>query len=155
MIRYGEEKDIGRLLYLLKQVNQLHAEARPDLFIGGGTKYEEAELKDLLKKEDCLILVHEEEAVDGYLFGFFQKTEQSSSRPEFITLYIDDLCVDKKKRGQGIGKALMEEAFAIGKRKGAYNVTLHAWEGNEKAILFYKKMGMNPQFVGFEKILGD
>ena len=43
-IRKAEEKDIPRLLALLGQVLQIHAEIRPDIFIPGTTKYTVCEL---------------------------------------------------------------------------------------------------------------
>ena len=39
MIRDAKEKDIPRILELLKQVLQIHADIRPDIFIPGTTKY--------------------------------------------------------------------------------------------------------------------
>ena len=39
IIRKAEEKDIPRILELLKQVLQIHADIRPDIFIPGTTKY--------------------------------------------------------------------------------------------------------------------
>ena len=38
-IRKAEKKDIPRILVLLEQVLQIHAEIRPDIFIPGTTKY--------------------------------------------------------------------------------------------------------------------
>ena len=38
-IRKAEEKDIPRIMELLGQVLQIHAEIRPDVFIPGTTKY--------------------------------------------------------------------------------------------------------------------
>ena len=38
-IRKAEEKDIPRLLALLGQVLQIHADIRPDIFIPRTTKY--------------------------------------------------------------------------------------------------------------------
>lgn len=38
-IRKAEKKDIPRILALLGQVLQIHAEIRPDIFIPGTTKY--------------------------------------------------------------------------------------------------------------------
>ena len=38
-IRKAEEKDIPRILELLGQVLQIHADIRPDIFIPGTTKY--------------------------------------------------------------------------------------------------------------------
>ena len=56
-IRKAKEKDIPRLLALLGQVLQIHAEIRPDVFISGTTKYTVRELAELLKQEDRPIYV--------------------------------------------------------------------------------------------------
>ena len=45
-IRKAEAKDIPRLLALLEQVLQIHAEIRPDIFIPGTTKYTTCELAE-------------------------------------------------------------------------------------------------------------
>ena len=47
-IRKAEEKDIPRLLALLGQVLQIHAEIRPDVFIPGTTKYTVRELAEAM-----------------------------------------------------------------------------------------------------------
>ena len=60
-IRRAEEKDIPRMMELLGQVLQIHAEIRPDIFIPGTTKYTVDELAALLKNEEKPIYV----AVDG------------------------------------------------------------------------------------------
>ena len=49
IIRKAEEKDIPRILKLLEQVLQIHADIRPDIFIPGTTKYTIDELTELLK----------------------------------------------------------------------------------------------------------
>ena len=51
-IRKAEEKDILRIIELLGQVLQIHADIRPDIFIPGTTKYTVSELTELLEKEE-------------------------------------------------------------------------------------------------------
>ena len=51
-IRKAEEKGIPRIMELLGQVLEIHADIRPDIFIPGITKYTVTELAELLKKED-------------------------------------------------------------------------------------------------------
>ena len=51
-IRKAEEKGIPRIMELLGQVLELHADFRPDIFIPGITKYTVTELAELLKQED-------------------------------------------------------------------------------------------------------
>ena len=43
-IRLAEEKDIDSVIKLLTQVLNIHAKIRPDIFIGGTTKYTKEEL---------------------------------------------------------------------------------------------------------------
>ena len=47
-IRKAEEKDILRIIELLGQVLQIHADIRPYIFIPGTTKYTVSELTELL-----------------------------------------------------------------------------------------------------------
>ena len=51
-IRKAEEKDILRIIELLGQVLQIHADIRPDIFIPGTTKYTVSELTELLGQEE-------------------------------------------------------------------------------------------------------
>lgn len=51
-IRKAEEKGIPRIMELLRQVLEIHADIRPDIFIPGITKYTVTELAELLKQED-------------------------------------------------------------------------------------------------------
>ena len=56
-IRKAEKKDIPRIIDLLGQVLQIHAEIRPDIFIPGTTKYTLCELTELLKQENKPVYV--------------------------------------------------------------------------------------------------
>ena len=51
-IRKAEEKGIPRIMELLGQVLEIHADIRPDIFNPGITKYTVTELAELLKQED-------------------------------------------------------------------------------------------------------
>jgi len=79
-IRKAEEKDIPRLLALLGQVLQIHAEIRPDIFISGTTKYTVGQLAELLKQEDkpIYVAVDEDDVCMGY--AFCQLKEQPFSK---------------------------------------------------------------------------
>ena len=67
--------------------------------------------------------------------------------------YLDDLCVDKQYRGQGIGKKLYGYAIEKAKEFGCYHLTLNVWHLNENAIKFYEKLGMKPLKTTMETIL--
>ena len=154
-IRRAEDKDCEGILKLLVQVNNVHSEGRPDLFIKDKTKYTKEELLGILRDENTPIFVAVDDAdrVLGYSFGVFQSHVEDNNFPDIVTYYIDDLCVDENCRGQNIGKALYEHTIRFAKSSGCYNVTLNVWEKNESAKAFYATCGLKTQKIGLEMIL--
>lgn len=155
IIRKAEEKDIPRIIELLGQVLQIHADIRPDIFIPGTTKYTVDELTELLKNEKNPIYVAANEADICVGYACCQLREQpfSNNMVPFKSLFIDDLCVDQQARGQHIGERLFEHVKNEAKQKGCYEVTLNVWTGNISAEKFYEKMGMKTKEKQMEYIL--
>ena len=154
-IRKAEEKDIPRLLALLGQVLQIHAEIRPDIFISGTTKYTVGQLAELLKQEDkpIYVAVDEDDVCRGYAFCQLKEQPFSTNMVPFKSLFIDDLCVDRQARGRHIGESLFEYVKQQAKELGCYEVTLNVWAGNTPAEHFYEKMGMKTKERQMEYIL--
>ena len=154
-IRSAEEKDIPRLGDLLLQVCRVHNQGRPDLFRAGGRKYNDDELRELLKDSERPILVAEDNTgwVAGYAFCVYQRHKNEGAFNDLTTLYLDDLCVDEKCRNQHVGTILYEAVLDLARRTGCYNVTLNVWSCNESAMKFYEHLGLKPQKVGMETIL--
>ena len=154
-IRTAQERDIPRLLALLTQVDMVHHGGRPDLFRGPATKYTDRQLRELLQdsRRPVFVWTDESDTVMGYAFCIFQQHVGDNVLTDILTLYIDDLCVDEKGRGQSIGTQLYEHVLSFAREKGCYNVTLNVWAFNEDALAFYRKRGLKPQKIGMEKIL--
>ena len=131
-IRKAQEKDVSRIVELLGQVLQIHAEIRPDIFIPDTTKYTEQELATLLKdeKKPIYVAVNEEDVCLGYAFCQVKEQPFSNNMVQFQSLFIDDLCVDRFARGQHIGESLFDYVKQEAKRMGCYEVTLNVWAGN-------------------------
>ena len=154
-IRKAQEKDISRIIELLGQVLQIHAEIRPDIFIPDTTKYTEQELAALLKdeKKPIYVAVNEEDVCMGYAFCQMKEQPFSNNMVQFQSLFIDDLCVDRFARGQHIGESLFDYVKQEAKRMGCYEVTLNVSAGNTSAEKFYEKMGMKTKERQLEYIL--
>ena len=137
-IRRAEPRDLGPVNRLLQQVLTVHHHGRPDLFHATGKKY---------------TFVYEKDgAVLGYAFCALQHMG-SGSLKDITTLYIDDLCVDERARGQHIGEALFKHVQSFAAEKGCHNITLHVWECNPGARAFYDAMGLKPLYTSMELIL--
>lgn len=156
-IRKAEEKDILKIMELLGQVLQIHADIRPDVFIPGTTKYSEEELKAILKDEEkpIYVAVNEDDVCIGYAFCQLQEQPFSNNMVPFKSLFIDDLCVDLQIRGQHVGESLFEYVKLEAKKLNCYEVTLNVWAGNTSAEKFYEKMGMRTKERQMEYILKD
>ena len=155
-IRKAVRADIPQILRLLVQVNMVHHIGRPDLFKGPTTKYDEAQLGNMLEDETRPVFVcAEEETVCGYVFCALHKTEDSPLLHGHTSLYVDDLCVDEAARGRGIGRALMAHVAAFAKAAGCYSVTLNVWACNEGARRFYESLGMHEQRRTMEWLLSS
>ena len=157
MIRKAEERDIPRIIELLGQVLQIHADIRPDIFIPGTTKYTADELKELLenKENPIYVAVNKADVCVGYAFCQLREQPFSNNMVPFKSLFIDDLCVDQQERGQHIGESLFNYVKNEAKRLGCYEVTLNVWTGNTSAEKFYEKMGMKTKERQMEYILPD
>ena len=153
-IRYAVEEDIPGLLALLRQVGQVHHEIRPDIFPENTLKYDENALRELLMDPKRPVFVAMEgNFVAGYCFCVHKDHEDTSVSVGRRELYIDDLCVDENRRGQGIAGALYRHATAYAKSCGCGFVTLNVWCGNDNAMRFYENAGMKPRHIMMEMAL--
>ncbi len=153
-IRPAAVADTDGVLELLRQVNNVHEATRPDIFIKDKTKYTAPELAEIFADErrPVFVAVNEHNAVLGYAFCVFEPHGKNNLR-DFVTLYIDDICVDETARKSGVGTALFEHVRAFAKARGVYNLTLNVWDKNEAAQAFYEKCGFHIQKYGMETIL--
>ena len=149
-IRLAESRDIPGLINLLHQVGGVHHDIRPDLFRENAIKYTPAQLEELLRDRDCPIFIYEDGGLAGYCFCQIRRYAGSTVMTDRAELYIDDLCVDETKRGQGIAKALYAHVCAYAKDIGCGYVTLNVWCGNEGAMKFYEKAGMSKRSITME-----
>ncbi len=154
-VRRAEEKDIAKILELLVQVDMVHHLGRPDIFKGHATKYNENELRAIIKNDSApvFVCVDENDVPLGHAFCVHKQVIDNSVMTDIKTLYIDDICVDSGARGKHIGKSLYDFVIDYAAKNGFYNVTLNVWCCNEAAMRFYEAMGMNPQKIGMEIIL--
>lgn len=153
-VRFANVEDIPAIMELLKQVNRVHYEGRPDLF-KLTTKYSPEELRKILTDENTPVFVcaDEDGKVLGHGFCVMQRPENTRLLTDILTLYIDDICVDEAARGRHVGKAIYEHILSYAGQKNCYNVTLNVWNCNPGAMRFYESLGLVPYKVGMEKIL--
>ena len=158
IIRRATPQDLPGIDSLLSQVLDVHHAGRPDLFRAGARKYTDEQLLQMLCDDERPIFVAVEPTaapgdILGYAFCVHQQHVDDNILTDVRTLYIDDLCVDERTRGQHVGTLLYEHVLDYARQQGFYNVTLNVWACNESALGFYRHLGLKPQKFGMEHIL--
>ena len=154
MIRRAKEFDIDGLIALLYQADAVHHGIRPDLFKGNTPKYDAVELAAIIEDDSKPIFVYvADEKILGHAFCQISQTKNHRLLQDVKTLYIDDICVDERARGNHIATALYEFVREYASSIGCYNLTLNVWEGNDAARKFYNRLGMKPKETQMELIL--
>ena len=153
MIRKATQSDIQGIIALLYQADAVHHGIRPDLFKGNTPKYDEQELAAIIDDATKPIFVYDDGNIVGHAFCQIVEVRNHRLLQDIKTLYIDDICVDEKARGQHIGKALYDFVHDYAQSIGCYSITLNVWEGNDPAMYFYKSMGMKVQKTTMEVLM--
>ena len=162
-IRRATIKDVPEIARLLVQIDNVHAEIRPDIFQKNHPKYNEEQIAAIIEDDDTPVYVaeaNEDELYEnakanentpklaGHLFAIKKEDELLGKH-----LYIDDLCVDESERRKGIAAKLMQFVEEDAKKQGIKRITLNVWKGNTEGESFYEKTGFKTLKTTLEKML--
>lgn len=154
-IRKAEKQDASRIAELLETIAQLHHEGRPDIYAGGGAKYDITAVENKIADDGEIIFVavDEKDYVLGYTMSKIYNTKDEGIVIGHKKMYIDDVCVDSQYRKHGIGKLLMAAAKQKAIDENCHICELNVWAFNENAVKFYESCGMTKQRIYMEYIL--
>ena len=143
-VRFAQESELGRVNELRRQVNDLHAAGRPDLFRPEFSR----ELQDFIRviwdDPGKKILVAEQAGtVCGYAVLHLVHKPESPSKLERDYLDIDEFGVDEAFRRQGAATAMIDFIRAYAKEQGFRRIELNMWEFNRDALAFYAAVGFS------------
>jgi len=134
-LRFAEEKDIGILLEMIKEL------AVYEKLLDEVTATEET-LKESLfirKVAEAVIAEYEDKPI-GYII-FFHNFSTFTGRPG---LYLEDLYVRPEMRGRGFGKTMLSFLAKLAVERKCARVEWACLDWNTHSIGFYKRMGAVP-----------
>lgn len=115
---------------------------------------ERAEETFCKRNENTLILIAEVDGVPmGYALGRIYEEEKTADNGTGLVGLFDELFVDDRARGLGIGKRLIDEVTLWMKEEGISRIKLHAYSWNENAKKLYEKYGFREYAVSYEKFI--
>lgn len=156
MVRFAEERDIPRINELRRQVSELHAAGRPDIFKPGFCQELQDRAYTLLRGKESDILLAER---DGVICGmacieYLHRLESPYCHPRDV-YYVTEFGVDEAYRHQGVGRELMDFMEADARSKGYPRIELDMWTFNRTAQAFYEALGFHTYRLYMERDLNE
>lgn len=138
--------DINEIAVIMKEIADIHINARPDVFKEKNIEDLVIDVKTSLEsKKEWILVAKEDNIIKGILICKLKIVENHPNLKNSKILWIDDLGVNSKFQKQGIGKMLVDKAIELAKQNDCIRVDLNCWKLNENALQFYKKLGMLEQ----------
>ncbi|MBQ6568791.1 MAG: GNAT family N-acetyltransferase [Clostridia bacterium] len=141
-VRFAKFEELGRVNELRRQVNELHAEGKPEIFKKGFGKELSDYIFEIFDDPQKEIIVCERE---GKICGF--AVLNHIIKPENPFMYerrfldIDEFCVDEDERRKKVGAEMIDFVRQYAKDRGFDRIELNMWEFNRDALEFYEAQG--------------
>lgn len=147
-IRNAKPDEYQTVKSIMKQVQGLHIEWRPDIY-----KYNETvmpvELYEQAVKDGTFFAAEYEGTVAGILYIQYCHIENPNQVTRNI-IYVDSMAVEERYRGKGIGHAFFEFLKDLRDQGGYDGIELQVNSKNKAAYKFYSDYGFTDKSVNME-----
>jgi GNAT superfamily N-acetyltransferase len=136
-------------------VQNLHAEHHPEIFkVAQSKNFAVAFFEEMLADPLVRAFIAEEngDAV-GYLFCKLIEREENPFTFAMRVLHIDQIGVRPAAHGQGIGRALVQQAVRLAKEWDVQRIQLDSWDFNLNAHRFFEHVGFQKFMFRFWRLL--
>ena len=147
-IRPATLDDYEALSALEAEVQAIHVEAQPHIYIPGGVYSRQSYAELFAAPGNFVVLAVEADQSVGYMHYEVKMREASDFTFARKSLHVHALSVKGTERRKGYGEALMNYALARAAEHEVDRVTLDVGAFNKAAYAFYEKLG-------FKAIAGD
>jgi len=143
-VRHARRDDWPAVRELLREVDDLHARLAPEYF--RSSPRSDGEWSRLMEEDTGAVFVAEapQAAVGDAVAVLIARIYDTPDNPAMVQrrrVHIETLVVRGKRRREGIGRRLMDEAVSWARGHGAVEVVLTTWVGNADAEAFYRRLG--------------
>ncbi|MCM1184097.1 MAG: GNAT family N-acetyltransferase [Roseburia sp.] len=147
-IRNAKPDDYAAVEAIMKQVQQMHIDWRPDIY-----KYSDTvlplEVYEQAVRDGTFFVAECDGTTAGILFILYRSVE-SPNQVARTVLFIDSMAVDERYRGKGIGHAFFDFLKALKKQKGCDGIELQVNAKNRAAYKMYADYGFTDKSIHME-----
>lgn len=154
-IRRADSSDYASLLPLFDQIDLLHREALPEIFVKPeGSPREKDYFEDLLQQPQVgFFIAQEQDQMIGFVHAAVRNAPPLAIFAPRRYAVVEGAVVSKDYQGRGIGRKLMQRVHEWALEKGAGSVELNVYNFNAGAISFYERLGYEPLSLKLRKPL--
>lgn len=143
-IRRATHADLGLLAELNRDVQQLHAEAMPDVYTPVGDSapiIDDFENRVLANPDGWVYIAEIEGVAVGYAYALRVQRPANPYAHARDYLMVDQVSVKPAYQGMGCGRALIEAIFDLARSEGLARLQLTVLAFNAGAVGFYTNLG--------------
>lgn len=141
----GEYKTVEAIM---KQVQQMHIDWRPDIY-----KYSETvlpmDIYEQAVKEETFFVAEQEGDVAGIMFIQYRHIESPNQVTRNI-IFVDSMAVEEKHRGKGIGHAFFDFLRDLRDQRECDGIELQVNARNKAAYQIYSDYGFTEKSINME-----
>lgn len=141
-IRTARPDDFQALIPLFQQIHDQHVALRPDHYRPHELPVPEDLFLSQLENPDYALLVAEHDGLAGVIVLKEDIVEGSGFVFDTHYLRVISLVVADTHQKQGVGRRLMQAAYAHAETIGCDKIELGVDDANQEAIAFYETLGM-------------
>lgn len=149
MLELAREADFEAVNAIARQVHELHVSWRPDLYCHADCPFPKEFFMECIQEKNLFVA-----KLSGTVVGILRFVVWETGGPGNVkrkVMRIDNIAVDEKLRGRGIGKAMMEDVHALAKVYGCDEIILSVYPQNDSAVAFYQKCGFTIRSISMQR----
>ena len=134
---------------LARQVHAMHVQWRPDIYEMPEQLYPEERFLKVIRERQLYVA-----KINTVVVGYALLKIRHYDWPGVVkrkVMLIDELCVHESCRNQGIGKQMMNDAWALAKAFRCTDLQLGVYPQNDDAVAFYQKCGFTIRSIDMQR----
>lgn len=144
-IRKATLKDAKIIAELNMHVQQVHADALPDIFKPAVVDEEMIELNHerLADNETTTFIVEDEGIPVGYIYALVRHRPENPFSYARDYVHVDAMSVNPEYYGTDVADQLMQAVIDLARANNTSRIILDVWDFNTRAKRFYEKQGFS------------
>ncbi|WP_167954806.1 GNAT family N-acetyltransferase [Anaerosporobacter faecicola] len=147
-IRYARKEDYEMVSTIMRQVQQLHVDWRPDIYKPNDIVLSQNEYEEAIEAKTFVVAV-----CDGQVVGLLWYLLRHIENPNQVTrdiLFVDSMAVEEEYRGQGIGRQLFDFIKQVAEKQHLDGIELQVNARNKQAKAMYESYGFTEKSINME-----